>query len=72
MSKTNLMHINSNNIEDIWSVLEDKYNFYSTSEYRATIVEEEFIAIISWQYQSSLIGLTLSPLCQDSCPKLMI
>lgn len=59
------------NIEDIWIILEDKYNLYSTSKYRATIIEENFIAIINWQYQSSLIGLTLRVLSSNisNCKK---
>jgi hypothetical protein len=58
-------------IEDIWVILEDKYNLYSLSEYRAMLVEEEFIAIIYWQYQSSLTGLTLRVLSSSisSCKK---
>ena len=59
------------NIEDIWSVLEEKYNLYSISEYRAIIDDDEFIAIINWQYQSSLTGLTLRVLSSNisSCKK---
>jgi len=58
-------------IADIWVVLEAKYNLYSTSEYKATIVEKEFIAVINWQYQSSYIGLTLRVLSKNisSCEK---
>ena len=54
-----LINCDVDNIEDIWLVLEEKYNLYSLSEYRAVIVEEDFIAMLNWQYQSSLIGLTL-------------
>jgi tRNA uridine 5-carbamoylmethylation protein Kti12 len=59
------------NIENIWLLLEEKYNLYSTSEYRAVIDEDEFIAIINWQYQSSLTGLTLRVLSSSisSCKK---
>lgn len=69
--RTKMMNFEVDNIEDIWIILEEKYNLYSSSEYRTTIVEEEFIAIINWQYQSSPIGLTLRVLSSNisSCKK---
>ena len=53
------------NIENIWSILEEKYNLYSLSKYRAIIIEDNFIAIINWQYQSSLTGFTIRVLSEN-------
>ena len=69
--RTKVINCEVDNIEDIWIALEEKYNLYSISEYRAIINEDNFIAIINWQYQSSLTGLTLRVLSSSisSCKK---
>jgi len=53
------------NVDRIWNILEENYNFYSFSKYRVMIIEENFIATINWQYQSSLTGLNIRVLSKS-------
>lgn len=82
LSNASLMKVKRNktlnfkvdNIEDIWNVLLKKYNnAYSTSPYTMHIIEDNFIATIDWQYESSYTGLVLSMLCSsvEQCHRYM-
>ena len=42
------LNIKVDNLEDIWILLEDRYNLYTTGEYSCILIEENFIAKISW------------------------
>lgn len=63
--RTKIINCEVDDIENIWSILEAKYNLYSSSKYKAVIIEENFIAIINWQYESSLTGFTIRVLSKS-------
>ena len=57
--RTKILNCEFNNIEDIWKTLESKYDCYSLSTYKMYIIHEEFIATLSWHYESSHTGIAI-------------
>ena len=57
--RTQVLNCQFDNIEDIWKTLELKYDCYSMSIYKMLIIHEEFIANLSWHYESSHTGIAI-------------
>jgi len=60
-------------IEDIWKLLEKRFELYSLSIYKAMIIDETFVGSLSWNYESSHTGvhLIISSLNIEKCLKLI-
>ena len=57
--RTKVLNCQFDNIEDIWKTLELEYDCYSISIYKMYIIHEEFVANLSWHYESSHTGIAI-------------
>ena len=57
--RTKVLHCQFNNIEDIWKTLESDYECFSVSPYKMYIIHKEFIATLTWHYESTHTGIAV-------------
>jgi hypothetical protein len=53
------LNLKLDNLEEMWSVLEENFNLYSISEYKSIIIEKDFVASLNWCCESSFICISV-------------
>lgn len=61
-SKFEYVNLKYDSIDEVHEVLEDQFNFYKVDRTDGYIIEDEFIADIALQYESTNIGFSISVL----------
>jgi hypothetical protein len=57
IKRSEILKLNFDNIDDIWATLEEKFNFYGISEYKSMVIDDDFLAIFNWSYESTHVGI---------------
>jgi len=58
--RTKTLKLSFKYIEEIWDVLEKDFNLYSVSEYKANIIEDDFLVSLDWYYDSTHKGFAMA------------
>ena len=58
--RTKVLAFKLESLDEIWQTMEEKYDIYSISTYKMYIIDDRFIATLSWHYESTHIGLSLT------------